>query len=63
MTRVLLNTQVFIAAAAEGWSPLPHAVRQVLSNSDTQRILSAVSLTEIAIKSWAKAAVSESYSV
>jgi PIN domain nuclease of toxin-antitoxin system len=48
MRRVLLDTQVFVAAFLG--DPLPRKVRQVLSDSGVERLVSTASLLEIAIK-------------
>lgn len=48
--RVLLDTQVFIMAATENWPTLPKRVQALLSDAEDERILSTVSLVEIAIK-------------
>lgn len=48
MRRVLLDTQVFVAAYLG--DPLPKKVRQLLSDSAVERLVSTASLIEIAIK-------------
>jgi PIN domain nuclease of toxin-antitoxin system len=48
MRRVLLDTQVFVAAYLG--DPLPKRVRQLLTDSAVERLISAASLLEIAIK-------------
>ena len=48
--RVLLDTQVLLALAIEGLAGVPIKVRTLLEDSDTDRVLSTVSITEIAIK-------------
>jgi PIN domain nuclease of toxin-antitoxin system len=47
---VLLDTQVLLALAIEGLAGVPIKVRTLLEDSDTDRVLSTVSITEIAIK-------------
>ena len=50
--RVLLDTQVFIllTGTPEVLNTVPRPVRQLLLDSQTERCLSVISLTEIAIK-------------
>ena len=48
--RVLLDTQVLLALAIEGLAGVPIKVRTLLEDSDTDRVLSTISITEIAIK-------------
>jgi PIN domain nuclease of toxin-antitoxin system len=48
VTRVLLDTQAWFAAY-EG-QPLPKKVQTILADPDTERIVSAVSILEIALK-------------
>lgn len=50
MKRSLLDTQAFIMAATERWPDLPKRAQALLGDPETERILSAVSITEIAIK-------------
>ena len=47
---MLLDTQVLLALAIEGLAGVPIKVRTLLEDSDTDRVLSTVSITEIAIK-------------
>lgn len=48
--RVLLDTQAFYLSATQGVSGLPKKVLALLTDSDTERMISAASLMEIAIK-------------
>jgi PIN domain nuclease of toxin-antitoxin system len=48
--RVLLDTQALLTLALEGLDGIPPKVRRLLQDSATERALSAVSITEIAIK-------------
>ena len=48
--RVLLDTQVLYIAASEGIAALPRKVAMLVSDSDTERCLSAASVMEIALK-------------
>lgn len=48
--RVLLDTSVLIRAAKTGVHTLKPAVRKLLSDEETVRILSVISITEIAVK-------------
>jgi PIN domain nuclease of toxin-antitoxin system len=48
MCRVLLDTQVFVAAYLG--DPLPNKIRQLLSDSGVERLVSVASLLEIAMK-------------
>ena len=50
MKRSLLDTQVFVMAATEGWSDLPRRVQTLLRDPETECILSTISVAEIAIK-------------
>ena len=48
--RILLDTQAICMAVTDGMSTLPKKVRALLADTDTEVILSAVSITEIATK-------------
>ena len=48
--RILLDTRTFILAATEHWQNLPKRVQRLLLTPETERLLSAVSLAELAIK-------------
>lgn len=48
--RVLLDTQAFYLAATQGAAGLPKKVLALLADDDTERIISAVSIMEIATK-------------
>ena len=48
--RVLLDTQVLLAIGLEGIGSVPAKIRRLLLDPETERVLSAVSITEIAIK-------------
>jgi PIN domain nuclease of toxin-antitoxin system len=48
--QVLLDTQALLTLALEGLDGLPGKVRRLLRKSETMCALSAVSITEIAIK-------------
>jgi PIN domain nuclease of toxin-antitoxin system len=48
--RVLLDTNTFIKAYQNGIGGMPKKVQQILADPETERILSSISLTEIAIK-------------
>jgi len=54
MRRVLLDTNVLIRAVQGGLNAIKPAARAVLSDVETERILSAVSITEIVIKTNAR---------
>lgn len=47
---LLLDTYIFVVAALEGFEALSVKTRKLLSDEATQPLLSAVSLTEVAIK-------------
>jgi PIN domain nuclease of toxin-antitoxin system len=47
---VLLDTQALLTLAVEGLDGVPGKVRRLLKKSETTCALSAVSITEIAIK-------------
>ena len=49
--RALLDTHIFITAAVEGLEGLSPKTFQLLRDTETERVLSSVSVTEIAIKS------------
>ena len=49
--RVLLDTHIFITAAVEGLEGLSPKTFKLLRDTETERVLSSVSVTEIAIKS------------
>lgn len=50
--RVLLDTQVVIEAYRPGgFETLPNKVQAILSDPETERVISAVSVVEIAVKS------------
>jgi PIN domain nuclease of toxin-antitoxin system len=49
--RVLLDTQVVYLAAGPAQGELPRRVHDLFADSETERIISAVSIMEIAIKS------------
>jgi PIN domain nuclease of toxin-antitoxin system len=48
--RLLLDTQALLTLAIDGLDGVPEQVRRLLLASGTERALSAVSITEIAIK-------------
>jgi PIN domain nuclease of toxin-antitoxin system len=48
--RVLLDTQALLTLALDGLDGVPGKVRGLLQKSDTECALSAISITEIAIK-------------
>lgn len=50
MERILLDTQTVLLLHLEGLSAVPARIRTVLQSPDTDRCLSAVSITEIATK-------------
>lgn len=50
MARVLLDTQCFVLLATEGLGGLPRRAQRAVDEDDNERLLSAVSITEIAIK-------------
>ncbi len=50
MNAVLLDTQVFLAIGLNGIEKLPSPARRLIASTDVTKFLSAVSLTEIAIK-------------
>ena len=47
---LLLDTQVLVTVGLEGLSGVPAKVQKLLTDPNTERILSAVSIAEIAIK-------------
>jgi len=49
--RALLDTHIFITAAVEGLEGLSPKTFQLLRDTETERVLSSVSVTEIAITS------------
>ena len=48
--RVLLDTSILILGYETGIANMPKTVQQILADPETERILSSVSLTEVAIK-------------
>jgi PIN domain nuclease of toxin-antitoxin system len=48
--RVLLDTHVVVSAVAQGIDHFPNDVRRLLEAPNTERIISTVSVTEIAVK-------------
>jgi PIN domain nuclease of toxin-antitoxin system len=48
--QVLLDTHIFITAAVEGLEGLNSKTLKLLQSAETKRVLSSVSVTEIAIK-------------
>lgn len=48
--QVLLDTQVIYIAAIDGLEALPKKVQTLLSDGETERILSAASIMEVALK-------------
>lgn len=48
--RVLLDTSIFVRAAVDGVAAMPSRVAQVLKAPSSVRLLSSISVTEIAIK-------------
>jgi len=48
--RVLLDTHIFIVAARNGLADLSPKARKLMEDGEVERILSVVSVTEIAIK-------------
>ena len=48
--RVLLDTQVLIALSNDGISTIPGKARRIISSPDTTRLVSSISLVELAIK-------------
>jgi PIN domain nuclease of toxin-antitoxin system len=50
MRRVLLDTQAFVMAATEAYKQMPKRVQRLLGYVETERLLSAVSISEVAIK-------------
>ncbi len=50
MTRVLLDTQCFLILATEGLSALPKRAQKIVDDAENERLLSAISVTEIAVK-------------
>ena len=47
--RILLDTQALLTVALEGLDGVPAKVRKLLTDPDTERAISSVSITEIAI--------------
>lgn len=48
--RVLLDTNILILAYESGIAKMPKMVQRILADTETERVLSSISLTEIAIK-------------
>lgn len=48
--RVLLDTNLFIAAYQSGINNLPVKVQRIVSDPNTERLISVISLVEVAIK-------------
>ena len=48
--KVLLDTQILIAVGLQGIDVIPAKARGLVADSKTERLVSAVSLTEIAVK-------------
>ncbi len=51
--RVLLDTQSFIVLSDQGAGSLSKKTRELVEDADTERLLSSISITEIAIKNCA----------
>lgn len=50
LMRVLLDTQVLVLAATDAWESIPQGTRSLMSDQGTDRLVSAISFAEIAMK-------------
>lgn len=58
--RILLDTQAFLTLYLQGDGDMSAKARRLISNPETERLLSSISVTEIAVKSkLGKLAISE----